>query len=78
MEAGIVALDFQNTATSVPEDASKEWTYDVTTLFVQNEVAVSDNLDISYGVRYETYGVDEGPLENPGFVSTLFFKCCNI
>ena len=74
LEAGIVALDFQNTATLVPEDASKEWTYDVTTLFVQNEVAVSDNLDISYGVRYETYGVDEGPLENPGFVSTYGYS----
>ena len=41
LEAGNVALDFQNTTTLVPEDASKEWTYDVTTLFVQNEVAVS-------------------------------------
>ena len=68
LENGIVALDFQNTATLNPNDASKEWTYDVTTLFVQNEVAISDNLDISYGVRYEQYGVGEGPLENPEFV----------
>jgi outer membrane receptor for ferrienterochelin and colicin len=74
LEAGTVALDFQNTATLVPEDASKEWTYDVTTLFVQNEVAVSSNLDITYGLRYETYGVDEGPLENPDFVSTYGFS----
>ena len=74
LEAGIVALDFQNTTTLVPEDASKEWTYDVTTLFIQNEVAVSNNLDISYGVRYETYGVDEGPLENPDFVNRYGFS----
>ena len=74
LEAGNVALDFQNTVTLVPEDASKEWTYDVTTLFIQNEVAVSDNLDFTYGVRYEKYGVDEGPLENPDFVSTYGFS----
>ena len=74
LEAGNVALDFQNTVTLVPEDASKEWTYDVTTLFIQNEVAVSDNLDFTYGVRYEKYGVDEGPLENPDFVSAYGFS----
>ena len=74
LENGIVALDFQNTATLNPNDASKEWTYDVTTLFVQNEVAVSDDLDISYGVRYEQYGVGEGPLENPDFVDTYGYS----
>ena len=74
LENGIVALDFQNTVSLIPEDASKEWTYDVTTLFIQNEVAVSNNLDISYGLRYEKYGVEEGPLENPGFVSTYGFS----
>jgi len=74
LQNGIVGLDFQNTASLIPEDASKEWSYDVTTLFVQNEVAVSNNLDISYGIRYEKYGVDEGPLENPDFVSTYGFS----
>jgi len=74
LENGIVALDFQNTASLIPEDASKEWSYDVTTLFIQNEVAISNNLDISYGIRYEKYGVDEGPLENPDFVSAYGYS----
>ena len=69
-DAGTVAFDFQNTATLNPRDASKEWSYEITTLFVQSEMAISDMLDISYGLRYEEYGVPTAPPANASFAST--------
>ena len=70
LDQGNVAFDFQNTATLNPRDASKEWTYDVTTLFIQSEVAMSSDLDVTYGIRYEKHGVPEGPPVNAGFEAT--------
>ena len=40
-------------------DAAKEWTYDISSLFVQSEMSVSDALDVTYGIRYDKYGVAE-------------------
>tara|TARA_B100000963_G_scaffold93621_1_gene80589 strand:+ start:6032 stop:9106 length:3075 start_codon:yes stop_codon:yes gene_type:complete len=73
-DSGTVAFDFQNTATLNPRDASKEWSYEISTLFVQSEMAISDNLDVTFGIRYEEYGVPEGPPENPDFVSTYGYS----
>jgi hypothetical protein len=42
----------------------------VTTLFIQSEVAVSSELDVTYGIRYEKHGVPEGPTANADFEST--------
>ena len=50
-----------------PADAGATWDYDITTIFAQSEWTVSDKLDVSYGFRYEKYGVDGAPLENPAF-----------
>ena len=69
-DAGNVKFDFQNTASLNPRDASKEWAYDVSTLFIQSEMSLSDDLDVSYGIRYEKYGVEEAPAANAGFAST--------
>ncbi len=69
-EQGFVRFDFQNTTTLVPEEASKVWTYDITTLFVQNKVQLTDNYEVTVGMRYESYGVPEAPLANPDFAAT--------
>ena len=73
-DAGNVKFDFQNTASLNPRDASKKWAYDVSTLFVQSEMSLSDDLDVSYGIRYEKYGVEEGPAANAGFASTYGYS----
>ena len=52
-----------------PADAGATWEYDITTAFVQSEWRVSDKLELTYGLRYETYGVDGAPMENPAFKS---------
>lgn len=52
-----------------PADAGATWEYDITTLFAQSEWRVSDKLDVTYGLRYEKYGVDGAPYENPAFTS---------
>ncbi|NCW59401.1 MAG: hypothetical protein EBW01_04800, partial [Proteobacteria bacterium] len=52
-----------------PADAGATWDYDITTLFAQSEWTPSDILTVSYGIRYEKYGVDGAPNENPAFVS---------
>lgn len=50
-----------------PADAGATWTYDISTLFAQSEWTVSDFLEVTYGVRYEKYGVDGAPQTNPAF-----------
>jgi hypothetical protein len=73
-DAGNVKFDFQNTTSLNPRDASKEWAYDVSTLFIQSEMSLSDDLDVSYGIRYEKYGVEEAPAANAGFASTYGYS----
>ena len=73
-DSGTVAFDFQNTATLNPRDASKQWSYEITTLFIQSEMAVSDMLNISYGIRYEDYGVPVAPPANSSFATTYGYS----
>lgn len=73
-DAGNVKFDFQNTSSLNPRDASKEWSYDVSTLFIQSEVSISSDLDVTYGIRYEKYGVGDGPTPNADFASTYGYS----
>ena len=64
---GNAYVHFQGTSSMDPNDAAKEWTYDISSLFVQSEMSVSDALDVTYGIRYDKYGVSEGPRPNAAF-----------
>ena len=66
--AGNARVYYGNAPSLDPADAGADWSYDVTTLFVQSEYQVSDKLEISYGIRYEEYGVSGQPSLNQNFV----------
>ena len=73
-DAGTVAFDFQNTSSLNPRDASKAFSTDTSTLFIQSEMAISDIFDVSFGLRYEMFGMPEAPFENPDFLATYGYS----
>ena len=65
---GIARVYFGNTPSLEESKAAADWGYKVTTFFLQNEMQVSNNLEISYGLRYDKYGVDGKPQPNNTFI----------
>lgn len=65
---GTARVYYGNAPSLDPVDAGADWSYDVTTLFAQSEYQFSDMLEITYGVRYEKYGVSGQPALNQNFV----------
>jgi len=66
--AGNARVYYGNAPSLNPSDAGADWSYDVTTLFAQSEYQVSDKLEVTYGLRYEKYGVSGSPALNQNFV----------
>ena len=61
---------YENSPTGNVDDAAAVWGYTVHTLFLQDEISLMDNrLNVSAGLRYDTYESDETPTENPDFVA---------
>jgi len=60
---------YQNALSGNPLDAVDEFQYDVDTFYVQDEWSVSEDLTISYGLRYSTYSNDDKPTLNENFVA---------
>lgn len=58
---------FQNSITGDPSDAVDEFEYDTTTLYLQNEWSVTDDLTLTYGIRYTMYSNDDKPVYNEFF-----------
>ncbi|MEL0173013.1 MAG: TonB-dependent receptor, partial [Gammaproteobacteria bacterium] len=69
-ENGIARVYYGNAPSLDPTDAGANWSYDITTLFAQSEYQFSDKLEITYGLRYEKYGVSGSPALNQNFVDT--------
>ena len=66
--AGNARVYYGNANSLDPTDAGASWTYDVTTLFIQSEYQFSDMLEVTFGLRYEEYGVSGQPALNQSFV----------
>jgi outer membrane receptor for ferrienterochelin and colicin len=62
-------LEYNNALTGNPNDGAAVFTYNTSTLFVQDTWDITDNLVVTYGLRYEIYGGDEKPAANPNFVA---------
>ena len=71
--AGNARVYYGNANTLDPADAGATWTYDVTTFFVQSEYQFSDMLEVTFGLRYEEYGVSGQPALNQSFVDAYGF-----
>jgi len=59
---------FQNALTGNPEDALDQFEYSTTTFYAQDEWSITDELTLTYGVRYTKYSNDDKPVLNTNFV----------
>jgi outer membrane receptor protein involved in Fe transport len=74
-ENGIADDIYYNNAPSHnPDEAAAVWGYQLNTLFAQDEMDVSDNLSLVFGLRYDWYTSDDRPGENAEFVSDYGFS----
>lgn len=67
-------LIYRNALSGNPNDAAADFTYDTTSLFLQDTWDVTDNLTITYGARYDMYNVADKPALNPNFVNRFGFN----
>ena len=67
------AIYYNNAPSHNPNDAAADWGYEVTTLFVQDEFNLADNLTIIAGLRYDRYTSGDEPVENTSFTAEYGF-----
>lgn len=67
------AIYYNNAPSHNPNDAAADWGYEVTTLFVQDEFDLADNLTIVAGLRYDRYTSGDEPVENAAFTAEYGF-----
>lgn len=60
---------YQNALSGDPLDAVDQFQYDVDTFYVQDEWHVTDDLTLTYGLRYSAYSNDDLPTLNDNFVT---------
>jgi len=64
---------YNNHPTHDPNLAAAVWGYELNTLFAQDEMDVSDNLSLVFGLRYDWYTSDDRPGINPDFQADYGF-----
>ncbi len=57
-----------------PDFPRANFAWDVTGLFIQDNWSITPNLNLQYGVRYETFATSDEPLYNPGFEQAFGFS----
>ena len=62
-------LFYQNAATNNARDAADEFEYSTDVFFIQDEWAVTDELTVTYGLRYTHYTNDDKPEFNQNFMN---------
>lgn len=67
------AIYYNNAPSHVPNDAAADWGYEVTTVFIQDEFDLVDNLTIVAGLRYDRWTSSDEPLVNPDFLADYGF-----
>jgi hypothetical protein len=60
---------FQNALSGDPLDAVDEFQYSQDVVYLQDEWNATDDLVVTYGLRYTTYSNDDKPALNQGFVN---------
>ncbi|MFT6735440.1 MAG: hypothetical protein ACJAS9_003648 [Polaribacter sp.] len=65
---------YQNALSGNALDAVDEFQYSVDTFYIQDEWSVSEDLTVSYGLRYSAYTNDDKPVLNPNFVERHGFS----
>jgi hypothetical protein len=65
---------YGNSNTGVATDAEANFTLDVDSFFVQDEWSPTDDLRVTFGVRYDTYTNDDPITENPSYLARRGFS----
>ena len=66
--------DYANAISGNVDDAAAQWGYALNTLYLQDEWAVTPELSITAGLRYDFYESDDVPVENPEFLADYGFS----
>ncbi|MBT8090712.1 MAG: TonB-dependent receptor [Gammaproteobacteria bacterium] len=71
-----VPLDvvYGNSNTGIATDAEANFTLDVDSFYVQDEWTPTDDLTLTYGIRYDTYTNDDPITDNPNFLARRGFS----
>ena len=73
-EAGIAdRVEYGNAVTNNEIDAGVSFDYAVNTAYLQDEWQVNDQLNLTFGLRYDYYEADDGPVENTDFTEFYGF-----
>jgi len=63
------SLFYNNAVTNDENDAAAEFGVSVDSLYAQDELMVSDQLTMIFGLRYDRYSSDDAPTFNPNFMA---------
>jgi len=64
---------YNNSPAHNPNDAAADWSYNVNTVYFQDEFMVGDRLTLVAGLRYDWYTTDDEPALNADFQSEYGF-----
>ena len=65
---------FHNNSRDLTEQGgAAEFTYNLTSLYLQDEIEISDKLNVLVGLRYDEFDSDDAPSLNQGFKDTYGF-----
>jgi hypothetical protein len=65
---------FHNNSRDLTEQGGAAvFTYDLTSLYIQDEIEISDKLNVLLGLRYDEFDSDDAPSLNQGFKDTYGF-----
>ena len=74
-EDGLASRVYYGNAASLdPNDAAAAFGYATNTLYAQDELRLLDNLTVTAGFRYDWYGTDDAPINNPNFLARNGFE----
>lgn len=68
------SLTYQGTPSLNPADAAAKFRYQAYTFGIQDDIRVSDTLNVSLGARYDLFGGDSRPAFNPNFLARYGFS----
>jgi len=68
------AIYYNNAPSNNASDAAADWGYEVSTLFIQDEFNLRDDLELMIGLRYDWYTSDDKPATNATFLADYGFS----
>jgi len=68
------AIYYNNAPSGDPNDAAAEWSYEINSIYAQDEFYLNDDLNVTLGLRYDWYTTGDAPIENTDFTASYGFS----